>query len=193
MRSSLICVVACGALASACTDASDPAPGDDTAVSSPADGDVFTVTAVRLGPDGATVVGTRSITAREERAAAAARAGTPDRTTLIAVDPLCGGTSFQLFDQRLYVGNEICFDGTGVVVLDGYRRWICSGHYCGDFPWVVSTGSYIAGDLPGSLYYAGGGPGPDAPAAIDFQAYDSEIIFNVAPRAIDGLELRQGL
>ena len=111
-------------LLTGCAVESAPEPASEV-------GDAVTLTAVRIGPDGAKQITQRSITPAQRDAlipsAKAARADAApgeSRARSVIVDDPCALPSVFLYDAVNYGGNVLCISGTGTFALSNFvHHW----------------------------------------------------------------------
>lgn len=123
-------------------------------------GAVYEETAVTTHADGSVSMRHRLVTKAQqirereldEQARDAAAKGIKLEQMQIAQDSFCASTSLSMWDQPNYVGNRICFSGTGTTDLALYTRGscVCSGTICPK--WYGKSYSGCSGSLGSSNF-----------------------------------------
>jgi hypothetical protein len=143
-----ITVVVAVLLATACV--STPLEDDPSSVDETVLDEVFTATSVTRHDDGTVTITQRQVTLAEQiadrevenqRQEGLARGAIP---YVLTQDGACSSSSLRLFDQSNYVGNVICFSGSGSTDLSAYSRTVvCNGQRIDrwyDYSWTYFGG-----------------------------------------------------
>jgi hypothetical protein len=172
-------------LVSGCTDDLD-GPPDETAPIT--DDTVFYQTVVKVNSQGFEESEPVAVTAAAQRVQAERRVAREQGDSLLpwdaTLDGACAGTSLWYYDRTDYSGNQICFTGCGVAVMQNYVRFYRGFdgklHVLGT--WRINQGSYWPGDRPGMLAMS-----PDYSTFILFSAWGARAPFNVSPKVVEGI------